>query len=99
MGARLIKSAAIKTVNDVGDGTALTTILTQAIVSEALKAIAAGSNPMQIKAEIESAATTILADLKKIAKPVKTLEETAQVATISATDSSIGQLVAEAIDK
>src|SRR3990167_4446422 len=99
MGARLIKSAAIKTVNDVCDGTTLTTILTQAIVSEALTAIAAGSNPMQIKAEIEAAATENLALLKKTAKPVKTNEETTQVATISASDPKLGQLVAEAIGK
>ena len=99
MGARLIKSAAIKTVNDVGDGTTLTTIITQAIVSEAFKAIAAGSNPMQIKAEIESAGTANLALLKKTAKAINTLEEKTQVATISASDPVIGKLVAEALDK
>lgn len=99
MGARLIKSAAIKTVNDVGDGTTLTTIITQAIVSEAMQAIAAGANPMKIKAEIESVATTNLALLKEIAKPVKTAEEVTQVATIAASSKEIGQLVSEAIAK
>jgi chaperonin GroEL len=99
MGARLIKSAAIKTVNDVGDGTTLTTILTQTITAEAMKAIAAGSNPMKIKAEIEVAATRNLAELKKIAKPVKSKEETTQVATISASDETIGTLVAQSIEK
>lgn len=99
MGARLIKSAAIKTVNDVGDGTTLTTILTQAIVSEAVQAIAAGANPMKIKAEIESVATRNLAELRKTAKPIKTKEETTQVANISASDNTIGALVAQAIGK
>src|SRR3990167_4199688 len=99
MGARLIKSAAIKTVSDVGDGTTLTTILVQAIVGEEMQAIVAGANPMKIKAEIESVATRNLAELKKTAKPVKTSEEISQIATIAASDETIGNLVAQAIEK
>ena len=99
MGARLLKQAALKTVKDVGDGTTLTTILAYAIVKEALKAIASGVNPMQIKQEVEEAAKFIVASLQKLAVKISKYEEKEQIATISSADPEIGKLVAEALEK
>ena len=99
MGARLLKQAALKTVKDVGDGTTLTTILAYAIVKEALKAIASGVNPMQIKQEVEEAAKFIVASLQKLAVKISKYEEKEQIATISSADPEIGKLEAEALEK
>lgn len=99
MGAELLKAAAIKTNETAGDGTTVTTILTHAIIKEALQSIAAGVNPMTLKKEIEEAKDRILEDLKKLSKPIKTDEEIEQIATISAADSEIGKMVAEALLK
>ncbi|QQG43725.1 MAG: chaperonin GroEL [Candidatus Daviesbacteria bacterium] len=99
MGAQLIKEAASRTNDVAGDGTTTATILTQAIVSEGLKNIQAGSNPMVLKRGIEKAVAVLLEELKKMSKKVSDQEEIAQVATISATDLQIGNLIAEALQK
>ena len=99
MGAQLLKEAASKTNDVAGDGTTTATILSQAIVSEGLKNIQAGSNPMILKKGIEKATTALVEELKKMSKKVTTQEEIAQVATISAADSQIGNLIAEALQK
>lgn len=99
MGAQLLKEAASKTNDVAGDGTTTATILAQAIVSEGLKNIQAGANPMILKKGIEKAVTALVEELRKISKKVTTQEEVAQVATISAADSQIGNLIAEALQK
>ncbi len=99
MGAQLIKEAASKTNDVAGDGTTTSVVLAQAIVDEALKNIAAGVNPMTLRAGILEAVNKVAAEIKKMAKPVSSKEEKAQVATISAADPEIGRLIAEALDK
>ncbi len=99
MGASLIKEAASKTNDVAGDGTTTATILAQAIVSEGLKNIQAGANPMILKKGIEKAVAVLVAELRKMSKKIVTKEEIAQVATISASDSQIGNLIAEALQK
>jgi len=99
MGAQLIKEAASKTNDVVGDGTTTATVLARAIVTEALKNIAAGANPMILKRGLEKGLQTVLAELKKISKQISTKDEIAQVATISAADPEIGRLIAEALEK
>jgi chaperonin GroEL len=99
MGAQLIKEAASKTNDVVGDGTTTATVLARAIVTEALKNIAAGANPMILKRGLEKGLGTVLAELKKTSKQISGKEEIAQVATISAADPEIGKLIAEALEK
>ncbi len=99
MGAQLIKEAASKTNDVAGDGTTTSTLLAQAIVSRGLKNITAGANPMLIKKGIDKGVEAIVAEIKKISKPIKTDEEIAQVATISAGDSAIGSKIAEALKR
>lgn len=99
MGARILKQAAIRTVEQAGDGTTLTTILAQEIVNRAIQNITAGANPMTIKKEIEADRDAILIELKELAKEVKSDAEFEQIATISASDLDIGKLVAEAFKK
>ena len=99
MGAQLIKEAASKTNDVAGDGTTTATILAQGIVSEGLKNIQAGSNPMILKHGIEKAVLALVEELKKMSKKLTTQEEIQQVATISAADKEIGRLIAEALQK
>ncbi|MBI4999217.1 chaperonin GroEL [Candidatus Gottesmanbacteria bacterium] len=99
MGAQLIKEAASKTNDDTGDGTTTATVLTQAIVSEGLKNLTAGANPMILKRGIEKAVLAVVEELKKLAKPVRGKQEITQVATISAADPAIGTKIAEALEK
>jgi chaperonin GroEL len=99
MGAQLIKEAASKTNDDCGDGTTTATVLAQAIISQGLKNIAAGANPMLLKRGIEKGVGAVVEELKKMAKPIKGKEEIAQVATISAADANIGTKIAEALEK
>jgi len=99
MGAQLVREAASKTNDVAGDGTTTATVLTQAIFNEGIKNIAAGANPVYLKRGIEKAVSAIVGELKKMAKPVKTKEEKAQIATISANDRVIGDLIAEAMEK
>ena len=100
MGAQMVKEVASKTSDVAGDGTTTATVLAQAIVREGLKSVAAGMNPMDLKRGIDKAVIAITAELKKISKPTTTSKEIAQVGAISAnSDDSIGQRIAEAMDK
>ncbi len=99
MGAQLVREAASKTNDIAGDGTTTATVLTQSIFSEGLKNITAGADGIQIKRGIDKAVTSLVEALKKMAKPVKTKEEKAQIATISANDKVIGDLIAQAMEK
>ena len=99
IGAELVKEVAKKTDDVAGDGTTTATVLAQALVREGLKNVAAGSNPMVLKKGIEKAVDAISAELLKMAKPVETKEQIAATASISAADSTIGEMIAEAMDK
>ncbi len=99
MGAQLLKEAASKTNDVAGDGTTTATVLAQAIVSEGLKNIQAGANPMMLRVGIERAVSTLVARLKDMSKKIVDQEEVAQVATISAADPQIGAKIAEALQK
>lgn len=100
MGAQLVKSVASKTADIAGDGTTTATILTQAIVKEGNKAVAAGFNPMDLKRGIDLAVTTVLDVIKTASKPISSQEEIAQVGTISANgDKEIGEQIALAMQK
>ena len=100
MGAQMAKEVATKTQDVSGDGTTTATVLAQAIVREGLRHVASGANPMQLKRGIDKAVASVVADLKKQSKAIKTPTEIAQVATISANnDPEIGTLIADAMDK
>lgn len=99
MGAQLLKEAASKTADVAGDGTTTATILAKAIVTEGLKNIQAGSNPMILKHGIEKAVVVLVEELKKMSKKIVSQAEVAQVATISAADELIGNLIAESLQK
>jgi len=99
MGAQLLKEAATKTNDIAGDGTTTSTVLAHAIVTQGLKSLAAGSNPMMLKRGIESASKAISEAIGKQAIDVTTKEEIASVAAISAQDEEIGELIAEVMDK
>lgn len=98
LGAQLIKEVAEKTNDVAGDGTTTATVLAQAMIAEGLKNIAAGANPMALKRGIEKAAAKAVETLKKNAKPVSGKEEIAQVASISADNKIVGELIAEVMD-
>jgi chaperonin GroEL len=99
MGAQLVKEVATKTDDIAGDGTTTATVLAQAMVSVGMKNVAAGANPMSIKRGIEKAVAAAVESIAKQAKEVDDKSDIASVATISAADSSIGQVIADAIDK
>ena len=99
MGAQLVKQAADKTNDAAGDGTTTATALAAAIVNQGMKNITAGSNPMALKRGIDKGVEAVVAEIKKISKPIKGHEEIAQVATISAGDDEIGKKIAESLDK
>jgi len=99
MGAQLVKEVATKTNDVAGDGTTTATVLAQAMIKEGLKNVAAGANPMLLKRGMDKATAMVVEEIKKIAKPVETKEAIAQVASISAGDEEIGNLVAEAMEK
>jgi chaperonin GroEL len=99
MGAQLLKEAATKTEDVAGDGTTTATVLAQAIVTEGLKNVASGANPMQMKLGIDKAADAVAQAVKAAAQPVKGRDEIAQVATVSAADPEIGSLIADVMDK
>ncbi|WP_298010569.1 TCP-1/cpn60 chaperonin family protein, partial [Anaerolinea sp.] len=95
MGAQLLKEAATKTNDIAGDGTTTSTVLAHAIVTEGLKNLAAGSNPMLLKRGIETAAKAVAKAITEMAIDVTTKDDIANVATISAQDRQIGELIAE----
>ena len=99
MGAQLIKEAATKTNDVCGDGTTTATILAQIIVTEGLKNVAAGANPMLLKRGIEKATTAIVEAIQEGSTPLETKEDIAHVAAISANDPEIGELIAQVMDK
>ena len=100
MGAEMVKEVASKTSDIAGDGTTTATILAEAIFREGLKNVTAGANPMDLKRGIDKAVARVIEELKKISKPVKDKKEISQVATIAANnDSTIGEQIAEAMDK
>ncbi len=98
MGAQLVKEAASKTNDVAGDGTTTSTLLTQAIVNAGFKNVTAGANPMQLKSGMEKAVEAVVAELAKMSKTVKDAD-VAKVATISAQDDKIGNLIAEALTR
>ena len=100
MGAQMVKEVASKTSDNAGDGTTTATVLAQSIVREGMKFVAAGMNPMDLKRGIDKAVGAAVEELKKISKPTTTSKEIAQVGAISAnSDASIGERIAEAMDK
>jgi chaperonin GroEL len=99
MGAQLVKEVATKTNDVAGDGTTTATVLAQALVREGLRNVAAGANPMSLKRGIEKAVTAAVASIQHQAKDIEGRQEIAQVAAISAADVSIGEVLADAIDK
>ena len=99
MGAQLLKEAATKTNDIAGDGTTTSTVLAHAIVTEGLKTLAAGANPMRLKLGIEQGTDAVVAALRKMSQKIETKEEIASVATNSAADAEIGKLIADVMDK
>jgi chaperonin GroEL len=99
MGAQLLKEAATKTNDIAGDGTTTSTVLAHAIVTEGLKTLAAGANPMRLKLGIEQGTDEVVKALRKMSQKIETKEEIASVATNSAADPEIGKLIADVMDK
>src|SRR2546423_13740141 len=99
MGAQLVKEAASKTNDVAGDGTTTATVLAQSIINEGMKNVAAGANPMLLKRGIEKAVGAVVAEIKTMSIPVKGRQDMAQIATISAGDPEIGELIAEVMEK
>src|SRR3954463_9334213 len=100
MGAQMVKEVASKTNDDAGDGTTTATVLAQAIYREGAKIVAAGHNPMELKRGIDRGVEAVVAELKKLSKPIKDQKEVAQIGTISANnDTEIGRIIAEAMEK
>ncbi|MBT5076592.1 MAG: chaperonin GroEL, partial [Rhodospirillales bacterium] len=100
MGAQMVREVASRTNDEAGDGTTTATVLAQAIVREGVKSVAAGMNPMDVKRGIDEAVKTVVADLEKRAKPIKTNAEIAQVGTISSNgETDIGAMIAQAMDR
>ncbi|ORT99457.1 Heat shock protein 60 family chaperone GroEL [Anaerovibrio sp. JC8] len=99
MGAQLVRQVATKTNDIAGDGTTTATLLAQAMIHEGMRNVAAGANPMVLKKGIEKAVKTLVAELKKVSKPVESQKAIAQVATVSSADEEIGQYIADAMEK
>jgi chaperonin GroEL len=100
MGAQMVKEVASKTADVAGDGTTTATVLAQAIVNEGLKLVIAGGSPIELKRGIDAATEALVKEIEKVAKPVKTKEDWAKVASISANnETEIGELIALAMDK
>ncbi len=99
MGAQLLKEVATKTNDVAGDGTTTATVLAQAIITEGLRNLAAGANPMILRKGLEKGVEAIVEEIKAMSKPVETQEQIAQVASISAADAEIGAIIAEVMEK
>src|ERR687888_144694 len=99
MGAQMLKQAATKTADVAGDGTTTSTVIAQAIVTEGLRNLAAGANPMLMKRGIDAATDAVVEEIKKQSTPLKGHDDIEHIATISANDPEIGRLLAEAMDK
>ena len=99
MGAQLLKEVATKTDDVAGDGTTTAVVLGQAMVTEGLRVVSAGANPMVVKHGIEKAVEAVVAEIKKSSRPVDSREQIAAVAAISAADPEVGEIIAEVMDK
>src|SRR5579864_1574288 len=99
MGAQLLKEVATRTNDVAGDGTTTATVLAQAIITEGLKNLAAGANPMILRKGLEKGAEAVIEEIKSMSKLVETREQIAQVASISAADAEIGTIIAEVMEK
>src|ERR1700689_4902618 len=99
MGAQLVKEVATKTNDVAGDGTTTATVLAQALIKEGLRNVAAGANPLGLRKGIDKAVTAAVASIKDQSKEIETKEQIAATAAISAGDTQIGELIAEAMDK
>ena len=99
MGAQLVKEVATKTNDIAGDGTTTATVLAQAIITEGLKNVAAGANPMGLKRGLEKGVAALVEELKRLSKPVNTAAETAQLATVSSQDPAIGKMISEVMEQ
>src|SRR5690349_24239798 len=99
MGAQLLKEAATKTNDVAGDGTTTATVLAQAIVTEGLRNLAAGANPMQLKYGIDAGTQAVVDEIKKQSIPVKSNSDIEHIAAIAAADAEIGRLIAEVMEK
>ncbi len=99
MGAQLVKEVATKTNDVAGDGTTTATLLAQALVREGMKNVAAGANPMVVKKGMQAAVSAVVEEVLKNAKPVASTEDIARVATVSAADEYVGNLIADAMAK
>jgi len=99
MGAEIVKEVSTKTNDAAGDGTTTAVVLAQSLIQQGFRNVAAGANPLALKHGIEKATEVIVAELKNISKPIAGREEIAQVATISAEDAEMGNLIAEVIDE
>src|SRR6266511_1396974 len=99
IGAELVKEVAKKTDDVAGDGTTTATVLAQALVREGLRNVAAGANPMALKRGIETAVVAVAEELAKLSKDVETKEQIASTASISAADTTVGEIIAEAMEK
>ena len=99
MGAQLVREVSVKTNDVAGDGTTTATLLAQSFVHEGLKNVAAGANPMVLKKGIEMATESAVQSLAAQSKPIESKTEIAQVAAISSSDETVGQLIADAMEK
>ena len=99
MGSAIIKEAAKKTADQVGDGSTTSTILAQAIIIEGFKNIASGADSLSLKYGLEKATAAVIAELKKMAKPVKTKEDMTRVATVTSHDAAVGKIIGDIMDK
>jgi chaperonin GroEL len=99
MGAQLLKEVATKTDDVAGDGTTTAVVLGQAMINEGIRNVTAGANPMQIRVGIEKAVTAVVAEIKKQSRPIDSREQIAAIATISAADAEVGEIIAEVMDK
>jgi chaperonin GroEL (HSP60 family) len=99
LGVQLLKQAATQTNEVAGDGTTTATVLAQAIVNDGIKAVVAGASAMQLRRGIERGALAVAEEIRRLATPVQSREEIAEVAAISAADPQIGEMIAEVLDK
>jgi chaperonin GroEL len=99
MGAQLLEEVAAKTNDIAGDGTTTSIVLAQAIITEGLKNVTAGANPMGLKRGIERGVAAVVEEIKRLSKPVETKDDIAHIAAISARDSEIGEMIAEVMEK
>jgi chaperonin GroEL len=100
MGAQMVKEVASQTSDEAGDGTTTATVLAQSILTEGLKSVAAGMNPMDLKRGIDKAVIAAVAEIKKMATPCEDTKSIAQVGTISAnSDEAVGAIIAESMEK